>query len=72
MQLKSKFSKGTRFSLCVVDIFSKYAWAVPLKDKKWITIVNVFQYILDNTKRKPNKVWVDKARNFTIVLLVKG
>ena len=72
MQLKSKFSKGTRFSLCVVDIFSKYAWAVPLKDKKWITIVNVFQYILDNTKRKPNKIWVDKARNFTIVLLVKG
>ena len=34
MQLISKFNKGTRFLLCVIDVFSKYAWVVPLKDKK--------------------------------------
>ena len=36
-------NKGFRFLLCVVDIFSKYAWVVPLKDKKGISIVNAFQ-----------------------------
>ena len=43
MQLLSKFNKGFRFLLCVIDIFSKYAWVVPLKDKKGISIVNAFQ-----------------------------
>ena len=43
MQLICKFNKGFRFLLCVIDIFSKYAWAVPLKDKKGISIVNAFQ-----------------------------
>ena len=42
MQLLSKFNKGFRFLLCVLDIFSKYAWVVPLKDKKGISIVNAF------------------------------
>ena len=41
--MKSKYNKGIRYSLCVIDIFSKYAWVVPLKDKKIVTIVNVFQ-----------------------------
>ena len=43
MQLISKFNKGFRFSLCVIDNFSKYAWIVPLKDKKVVSIVNAFQ-----------------------------
>ena len=43
MQLISKFNKGFRFLLCVIDIFSKYAWVVPLKDKKGVSIVNAFQ-----------------------------
>ena len=42
MQLISKFNKGFRFLLCVIDIFSKYAWVVPLKDKKGVSIVNLF------------------------------
>ena len=46
MQLISKFNKGFRFFLCVIDIFWKYAWVVPLKDKKGISIVNAFQSIL--------------------------
>ena len=48
MQLNSKFNKGIRFLLCVIDIYSKYAWVVTLKDKKSVTIVNAFQKILDD------------------------
>ena len=64
MQLISKFDKGTRFLLCINDIFSKYTWVVPLKDKKCITIVNAFQKVSDNSTRKPNKIWVDKGSDF--------
>ena len=64
MQLLSKFNKGFRFLLCVIDIFSKYAWVIPLKDKKGISIVNAFQIILKESKRKPNKIWVDKGSEF--------
>ena len=46
MQSISKFNKGIRFLLYVIDIFSKYAWVVSLKDKKGVTIVNAFQSIL--------------------------
>ena len=60
MQLISKFNKGFRFLLCVIDIFSKYAWPVPLEDKKGVSIVNVFQSILKKSNRKPDKIWVDK------------
>ena len=62
IQLISKFNKGTRFLSCVIDIFIKYAWVVPLNDRKGITIVNAFQKILDNSTEKPNKIWVDKGR----------
>ena len=50
--------------MCVIDIFSKYAWVVPLKDKKGISIVNAFQKILKESDRKPNKIWVDKGSEF--------
>ena len=62
MQLISKFNKGFRFLLCVIDIFSKYAWVVPLKVKKGVTTVNDFQKILkESNRRKPKKLWVDKG-----------
>ena len=64
MQSISKFNKGIRFLLYVIDIFSKYAWVVPLKDKKDVSIVNAFQKILNDSKRKPNKIWVDKGSEF--------
>ena len=64
MQLISKFNKRFRFLLCVINIFSKYAWVVPLKDKKGINIANAFQKILKESDRKPNKIWVDKASEF--------
>ena len=64
MQLLSKFNKRFRFLLCVIDIFSKYAWVVPLKDKKGISIVNAFKQILTESNRKQNKIWVDKGSEF--------
>ena len=64
MQLISKFNKAFRFLLCVIDVFSKYAWVVPLKDEKGISIVNAFQKILKESDRKPNKIWVDKGSEF--------
>ena len=64
MQLLSRYNKGIRFSLCVIDIFSKYAWVVPLIDKKDISIVKAFQSILKESNRKPNKIWVDKGFEF--------
>ena len=64
MQLLSKFNKRFRFLLCFIDIFSKYAWVIPLKDKKGICIVNGFQKIINYSKRKPNEIWVDKGSEF--------
>ena len=64
MQLISKLNKGFRFLLCVIDIYSKYAWVVPLKDKKGVSIANAFQSILNKSNRKPNKIWVDKGSEF--------
>ena len=52
MQLVSRYNKGIRFLLCVIDYFSKYAWVVPLKDKKGISIVKAFQIILKQSKYK--------------------
>ena len=64
MQLISKFNKGFRFLLCVIDIFSKYAWVVASKDKNGASIVNAFQKMLDKSGRKPKKIWVNKGSEF--------
>ena len=64
MQLVSRFNKGFRFLVCVIDIFSKYTWVVPLKDKKDVSIVNAFQKIWKESDRKPNKIWVNKGSEF--------
>ena len=64
MQLMIRFNKGICSLLCVIDIFSKYAWFIPLKDKKGITITNAFQKILDESQSKPIKIWVDKDSEF--------
>ena len=67
MQLISKFNKGYRFLLCVIDIYSRYAWVIILKDKKGIAITNAFQKVLDESNRKPNKIWVDTGSEFEIM-----
>ena len=64
MQLISKFNKRFRFLLCFIDIFSKYAWILPLKIKKGVSIFNAFQSIFKKSNKKPNKIWVDKRNEF--------
>ena len=64
MQSISKPNKGIRYLLCVIDLFSKYAWVVPLKDKKRVSVVSAFQKIFKKSNRKPNKIWVDQGTEF--------
>ena len=71
MQLISKYNKGIRYLLCAIDLFSKYAFVVPLKDKTGTTIADAFQNILSNSERKPNKVWVDQCNEFYNTLFKK-
>ena len=64
MQLISKFHKGISFLLCAIDIFRKYAWIIPLRDKKGTTITNALPKILKESNRKTNKIQVDKGSEF--------
>ena len=64
VQLISKLDRGFRFSLCVIDIYSKYAWFISLKDKNGIKITNAFQKILVESNRKPSKMWVGRGSKF--------
>ena len=64
MSSLSKYNKGIKYLLCVIDLFSKYAWAIPIKDKKETSIVNAFKKILSDSNRKPNKIWVDQGSEF--------
>ena len=64
MQLLSKFNEIIRFVLFAIDIFIKYALVCFFKTQKGITITNAFQKILDESNRKPNKMWVDKDSEF--------
>ena len=63
MQSLSKYNNEIKYLLCAIDLFSKYAWVVPLKDKRGISIVNAFQKIVSKG-RKPNKIWFDQGGEF--------
>ena len=65
VSLMSKFNKGICFLLYVIDIFSKYAWVISLKDKKGITFADGFKKILDESNHKPNKIGVGKGHKFS-------
>ena len=65
MQSLSKYNKGNKYFLCAIDLFSKYAWVIPIKDKKGTSIVNAFKKIISKGseaeskgQRKPNKIWL--------------
>ena len=64
MQSLSKYNKGNKYLLCAIDLFSKYAWVIPIKDKKGTSIVNAFKKIISEGQRKPNKIWVDQGSEF--------
>ena len=61
IQLISTFNKGFRYLLHIIVIYSKYAWVIPLKDKKGITIIKTFSKILDESNGKLSKILVDKG-----------
>ena len=64
MQSLNKKIKGIKYLLCAIDLFSKYAFVVPLKGKKGISIVNAFNKINKQSNRKSNKIWVDQGGEF--------
>ena len=64
IQSLSRKNKGIKYLLCATDLYSKYAFVIPLKDKKGISIVNAFDKIIKKSKRKPNKIWVDQGSEF--------
>ena len=64
MRSLSRKNKGIKYLLCVIDLYSKYAFVIPLKDKKGISIPNAFDKIIKQYNRKPNKIWVDQGGEF--------
>ena len=60
MQSLSRKNKGIKYLLCAIDLYSKYAFVIPLKDKKGISTVNAFNRIIKQSNKKPNKIWVDQ------------
>ena len=64
MQSLSRKNKGIKYLLCAIDLYIKYAFVVPLKDKKGISIVNAFNKIIKQSNRKPNKIWLDQGGEF--------
>ena len=64
MQSLIRKNKGIKYLLCAIDLYSKYAFVIPLKYKKGISIVNAFDKIIKQSNRKPNKIWVDQGGEF--------
>ena len=69
MQSLVKYNKGIKYLVCTIDLFSKYAWVVPIKDRKGTSFVNAFKKVLNNltelrSNRKPNKTWIDQGSEF--------
>ena len=64
MQSLSRKNKGITYFLCTIDLYSKYAFVIPLKDKKGISIFNAFNKIIKQSNRKPNKIWIDQGGEF--------
>ena len=72
MQKLSKYNKGNKYLLCAIDLFSKYSWVIPIKDKKGASIDNAFKKIISKGSeaeskgwRKPNKIWGDQGHEFS-------
>ena len=62
MQSFSKFNRGVKYLLAVIDVFSKYGWLIPLKDKTGKSVASALKTIFE--ERKPEKMWVDKCKEF--------
>ena len=64
MQSLNRKNKSIKYLLCAIDLYSKYAFVIPLKDEKGISIVNAFNKIIKQSNRKLNKIWVDQGGEF--------
>ena len=64
MQSLSRKNKGIKYLLRAIDLYSKYPFVIPLKDKKGISIVIAFNKIIKQSNRKPNKIWVGQGGEF--------
>ena len=64
MELLFSKNKNLKYLLCRIDVFTKYAWVKPLKDKNGKTVLNAFIEIVNESNCKPNKLWVDQGREF--------
>ena len=62
MQAFSKFNHGIKYLLAVIDVFSKYGWLIPLKDKTGKSVASALKTI--SKEKKPEKMWVDKGKEF--------
>ena len=60
MESLSSFNHNVTYLVCIMDVFTKYTWIKPLKDKKGKTVLHGFTEIVNETKNKPNKLWVDQ------------
>ena len=62
VEMESLYSgnENVKYLLCVIDVFTKYPWVKPLKDKKGKTDINAFMEIVNESNRKPNKLWIDQ------------
>ncbi|KAK3911547.1 Putative uncharacterized transposon-derived protein [Frankliniella fusca] len=63
-QSLKKDNDGFSYILCVIDVFSKYGWAVPIKDKSGPSIIKGFQIIFKNTHRRPTRLFSDKGTEY--------
>ena len=63
MQSLSRYNKGTKYLLCAINFLRKYAWVIPIKDKKGASIVNAFKKIILE-RRKPKQIWFDQGSEF--------
>ena len=59
-----EISKGLQAFLCVIDIYSKYAWFIPEEIKNVFQLLMLFKKHLDESNRKSSKVWVDKGSKY--------
>ena len=62
MQSFTKFNRGVKYLHAVIDIFSKYGWLIPIKDKTGKSVASALKTISE--ERKPEKMWVDKGKEF--------
>ena len=72
MESLSFKSRKFKYLLCVIHVFTKYAWVKTLKDKTGKTVLNVFIQIVNESNRISNKLWIDFGREFTINLCKNG